>query len=531
MKYELNTTEPGTVFSHFWSTCVGAGRAFEGLRTEWQQQLEMTVADCGFRYIRFHGLLCDEMSLFHYDNGTVSYNYAYIDMLFDRLLQIGIRPFVEFGFMPRDLASGEATQFWWKGNITPPMDYTIWADMLAALAAHWIGRYGVEEVSSWYFEIWNEPNLRAFWTGTKSEYFHLYEVSVKALKSVCSSLRVGGPATSNFVPDDRFEGETEDYSKHRTHLVEDLQTLKWRGVWLQDFLEFCRNRKLPLDFISAHPYPTDFALDGQQTENGKGCMKGRSRHSGSVKDDILWIRQLLTGCGYPGLEIHLTEWSSSPTSRDCSHDYLPAAVYIVKSCIDCIGLTDSLSYWVFTDIFEEAGPGPEAFHGGFGLLTMQGIKKPSYLAYHFLNRLGHKLLQRSDYHAITKDASGKLTGIFYNYPLEMTSAVPIAGYPNHTAAEIIQSTGSAVSIHLNLTGLCPDTHFSLETLDVTHGNATTLWKEFGCPKNLTREQCCQLSAFTGKLKIQTFVSDHTGSLQLHLVLEPWNIVFLSETGC
>lgn len=145
--------------------------------------------------------------------------------------------------MPEDLASGRHTQFWWKGNVTPPKDYNLWAQMLSALVSHWLERYGEAEVSNWYFEIWNEPNLHAFWTGTKSQYFHLYEVSVKAIKAVCPSLRVGGPATSNFVPDERFDGETEDFDKHKTHLTDDLQTLDWKGVWMQDFLNFCSDRK------------------------------------------------------------------------------------------------------------------------------------------------------------------------------------------------------------------------------------------------------------------------------------------------
>lgn len=528
MKYELDVTKPGSSFKHFWSTCIGAGRAFEGLRTDWQEQLDLTASECGFRYIRFHGLLCDEMDFFHYKNGEVSYHYTYIDMLFDRLLQIGIRPFVEFGFMPEDLASGSDTQFWWKGNVTPPKDYSLWAAMLSALISHWLERYGEEEVTKWYFEIWNEPNLHAFWTGTKSEYFHLYEVSVKAIKSVCPTLRVGGPATSNFVPDDRFDGETEDFSRHKTHLVKDLQMLNWKGVWLRDFLDFCSGRHLSLDFISTHPYPTDFALDGQQTANHTHAMKGRSRYSGSTKDDLVWIRQLLYESDYPDIEVHLTEWSSSPTSRDYSHDYLPAATYIIKSNLDCIGLTDSLSYWVFTDIFEEAGPGPEAFHGGFGLLTMHGIKKPSYLAYRFLNHLGHELLQRTDCFAMTKDEEGKLRGIFYHYPEELLSTVPIAEYPDHKKAEDIQAIGSALTLQLELTGNRPHAVFLLETLDSNHGNAAALWKEFDYPKNLTRSQQQALLQYAESLEKKELHADSDGTLHLDLTIAPWSIHFLSE---
>ena len=90
-----------------------------------------------------------------------------------------------------------------------------------------------------YFEVWNEADLHAFWNGTKSQYFELYKVSAEAVKSVDPTLRVGGPATSNFVPDARFAGEVEDVSKHVTHMIEDLESLKWEGVWIDDFLKYC----------------------------------------------------------------------------------------------------------------------------------------------------------------------------------------------------------------------------------------------------------------------------------------------------
>lgn len=528
MEYTINATQNMGDFNHHWNTCIGAGRACEGLRANWQRQLKMAVSECGFRYIRFHGLLSDDMGICMVEDGEIFFNYSYVDMLFDELLKMEIHPFVEFGFMPELLASGKDTQFWWKGNITPPKSYSLWTDLLTGLISHWIERYGKTEVLKWYFEIWNEPNLRAFWTGTKSEYFKLYEVSAKTIKSISPDLRVGGPATSNFVPDDRFAAETEDFSKHKTHLVEDLQSLDWKGVWLEDFLKFCSDKKLPLDFLSTHPYPTDFAIDGQETSNNTNIMKGRSRQFNSTQKDLQWIQNLLSQSAYPKAEIHLTEWSSSPSSRDYSHDYLPAATYVIKSNIDCIGLADSLSYWVFTDIFEEIGPAPEAFHGGFGLITMQDIKKPTYHAYRFLNQLGNELIEKSKNFILTKNEYGKLKGIVYHYPDEMQTAIPIAEYPHHETAEKYQKMGSSLELGIMISGLTANSNFTLEMLDNKHGNATSLWKTMGYPKNLLPEQQKALSNYSDSLNIKSETSNKTGILKLHLVLEPWSIIFISE---
>src|SRR5476651_1258637 len=170
--------------------CVGAGRANEGLRADWQRQLQEVKKELGFRYIRFHGLLSDDMGVYREDKaGNAIYNWQYIDELYDFLLSIHVRPFVEFGFMPKALASGERTVFWWKANVSPPKDYDKWGALITALVQHWTERYGEAELKQWYFEVWNEPNLQYFWAGTQADYFHLYQATVGAVKSVSKNYR------------------------------------------------------------------------------------------------------------------------------------------------------------------------------------------------------------------------------------------------------------------------------------------------------------------------------------------------------
>ena len=103
-----------------------------------------------------------------------------------------MRPFVELSFMPTALASGAKTVFHYRGNVTPPRDYKQWSTLIRTLVAHWVGRYGVQEVSEWFFEVWNEPNLKAFWTGTQKDYFKLYRVTADAIKTVDSHSRSAG---------------------------------------------------------------------------------------------------------------------------------------------------------------------------------------------------------------------------------------------------------------------------------------------------------------------------------------------------
>ena len=508
--------------ARIWSKCVGAGRAAEGLREGWRKQLKRAVEECGFEYIRFHGLLHDDMCVYRVINGEEVYNFQYIDDVFDFLLSINIRPFVEFGFMPEDMAEGQKYQFWWKGNITPPKDMAKWETLIKKLMERWIARYGRAEVSNWYFEVWNEPNLHnAFWSGGKAKYFELYRATSLAVKSFGDEFRVGGPATSNFVPDERFDGDIEDTSKHMTHQIEDLDSVPWKPVWMAEFLAFCEENDLPLDFVSCHPYPTDFALDGH------GKSSGRSRGAHSTKTDIETLRKIIDATKYKGAPIHLTEWSSSPSSRDMSHDTSNEAAYIVMSNLECSGLAESLSYWTFSDVFEELGAGNKAFHGGFGMVNYQGIKKPSYHAYEFLNRLGDVEIERGDGYIVTRDSeSGKLIALLYNYDEKaMDGALPISN--TYEAAEELTSRGSEKCVEFELE--CrPGAKFSAEICDTNSGNVMKAYKELGYPTEPNFGELIVLKNVSERLRTEVLSADETGTMKLKRNLGPWAIELISE---
>ncbi|MGB8844182.1 MAG: glycosyl hydrolase family 39, partial [Terracidiphilus sp.] len=200
---DANATAPGKPLVHFWSKVVGAGRANEGLRATWQDELETAHRYDGFEYVRFHGIFHDDMFVYREDaQGRPIYNFQYIDDLFDRMLAKGVRPFVELSFSPSEMATVKDTAFWWKANGSPPSDYNKWAGLVRATVQHCVNRYGINEVRRWYFEVWNEPNLTGpFFRGTQQQYFDLYKITAQTIKTIDPQLRVGGPATSNFHMD------------------------------------------------------------------------------------------------------------------------------------------------------------------------------------------------------------------------------------------------------------------------------------------------------------------------------------------
>jgi xylan 1,4-beta-xylosidase len=341
--------------------CVGAGRANEGLRADWQEQLASVRRECGFRYVRFHGLLHDDMGVYREtSDGQAVYNWQYVDKLYDAILAAGVKPFVELGFMPAALASGTKTIFWWNGNITPPKSYEKWEALIEALARHLEERYGREEVKSWYFEVWNEANIEPFWTGTQADYFKLYAHAARAIKRVCPEYRGGGPATTG-------------------------------AAWVPEFLRFCADNQLPVDFVSTHSYNVDGYLD----EYGVQQLRLVADRD-VIGDDVLRVTREIAASPFPKVELHFTEWSASYSSRDPIHDHYFSAPFILSRLKRVAGAATSMSYWTFTDVFEEGGPGPTPFHGGFGLLNLQGLRKPAFYAYQFLNQLGETELENPD---------------------------------------------------------------------------------------------------------------------------------------
>jgi xylan 1,4-beta-xylosidase len=437
--------------------CVGAGRANEGLRADWQQQLAYVRKECGFKYIRMHGLLTDDMAVYKEDrNGNPEYNYMYVDVLFDFLQSIGIKPFVELGFMPWALASGSQTIFWWRGNVTPPKDYEKWGALIEDITRHFTERYGVDEVKTWYFEVWNEPNLSpGFWSGTQEEYFKLYEYAAKAVKKVNPAYRVGGPATAG-------------------------------AAWESEMIDFCSKNSVPLDFVSTHSYGVKQGYLDEYGNSGTILDKNPM----SVSGDVLQSRKEISVSSMPGLELHYTEWSASYTPADPIHDSYHEAAYVLQKIKQVGNAANSMSYWVFTDIFEEAGPRFTPFHGGFGMLNTHGINKPVFYAYKFMNQLGNIELSNSDSSSwVCKDAHGNIQALVWDF----SNTHPGDTVNNQVYYIRDLPSKSKGKLKINIAKV-PEGTYSFEIYKVGYrcNDAYSTYLSMGKPEQLTRQQVEQI---------------------------------------
>ncbi len=385
--------------SQMWRECIGAARAAEGLRADWQEHLKMVQDEIGFRSLRFHGIFTDEMGVYTEDKqGNPVYNWQYVDKLYDALLSMKIRPFVELGFMPKALASDLTKKvFWWEGNPSLPKDWQRWQDFITAFVTHLNERYGREEVAQWNFEVWNEPDLTAFLyvpkdQDRKAAYYNIYDKTVRAVKKANPGCQVGGPAVSH------------------------------KKDWITDLIAYCTTNETPLDFICYHNYGLDGSVGGLDPAGQKRYFINRNPLA-QVDQIISSGPFLIAKSARPNLPTHVTEWNTSWAKFDHVHDsYFNATQQIgqLREIEKSKGIA-SLSRWTFTDIFEEDGIPPSPFWGGFGLVNLQGIKKASFFAFKYLAELGATELVNADKQSwVTRDDKGGVQALFYDlaYPMK-----------------------------------------------------------------------------------------------------------------
>lgn len=420
--------------------CVGTGRMGLALQQEYQEQLAMAQAECRFKHIRGHGLFSDDMGIYQpyadaEGNERISYNFTYLDRVMDYYMANGLKPFLELGFMPEKMASGTQTIFYWKGNTTPPEDHQKWADMIKATLRHLADRYGEDEVSTWPCEVWNEPNLPGFWEhADEAKYHELYATSVKAVKEALPKMRVGGPAVcgGSTTPD-----------------------------WIRNFLTFCRDNALPVDFLTRHAYM------GETPERHGRYLYHTMRTVESIAEEMQGTRDIIDSFPeYAGMEMHITEFNTSYHPFCPIHDTNLNAAYIAGLLARLGDMCASYSYWTFGDVFEEQGVPPRPFHGGFGMIANGLIAKPTLWTFAFFNNLKGECVYRDEHAVIMKKADGSYEGVVWN---------------------LCREERSELSIDLALP-LPARAVLTTETVDEVVCNPLKCWHDMGEPASLTAAQ-------------------------------------------
>jgi xylan 1,4-beta-xylosidase len=449
-------------FPHFWEQMFGSGRAILSLRESYRNDLRQVKNATGFKYVRFHAILHDEVGVYDEDaSGNPIYNFSYVDQIYDGLRKDGVRPFVELSFMPRKLAAADTRQaFWYRPIVAPPKDYSRWGELIRQFAKHLVDRYGMDEVSQWYFEVWNEPNLD-FWAGDPREqtYYQLYGAAAEALKSVSPKLRVGGPATA-------------------------------QAAWVDRFIKVTSEYHVPVDFVSTHVYGNDRSQDVFGTNEVIPRTQMVCRAVAKVHDQI-------KSSARPDLPLIWSEFNASYKNEPEVTDAEFMGPWLADTIRQCDGLVDMMSYWTFSDVFEEQGVVKRPFYGGFGLLAEDGLPKPSFNAFKLLHRLGDTRIPADAKDAlITRRRNGSLAIAIWNLSLP-------------------EEKGDEKDITLQLTGLTGTPKATLELVDADHGSLREAYAAMGSPTYPTQAQIQSLRK-AAELAAPIPLTIHEGRIELHL---------------
>jgi xylan 1,4-beta-xylosidase len=464
-----------TPFPHFWEQMFGSGRAILSLRQSYRNDMRDVKAVTAFRYVRFHAILDDEVGVYREDSdGSVQYNFSYVDQIYDGLLDAGVRPVVELDFMPSQLSAkpdARYSDFWYGPNVDAPKDYDKWENLIQAFVRHLVDRYGMNEVSQWWFEVWNEPNIST-WRGTpkQSTYFELYDRAARAVKSVSPTLRVGGPATAY-------------------------------GAWISDLIAHTNQNKIPLDFISGHVYGGDNPkrVFGVGTSNTVSADDMVCAATGKMKDEILHSAN-------PRLPLLVTEFNAGFEEKQ-SYDSLYMGPFLAHTISQCDGLASMISYWTFSDVFEEQGPVREPFHGGYGLIAAGGIFKPSYVAFELLHRLGTTRLEEAEPDLlVTRRDDGTTVLAAWNLVDPGKS-----GMPKEMVLRFVHMRQLAKAEVLRL--------------NATHSDTLSAYRKMGSPQYPTRAQVRALRAIAG-LRSPEIVRIRNGKLRLEMLENELALIIL-----
>jgi xylan 1,4-beta-xylosidase len=444
----------------FFDLSVGSDYPGTLIRPDAQKQLKIAVDELGFRYARFHAIFHDVLGTVKQNpDGRLTYDWTGIDKLYDELLAKNIRPFVELGFTPQALKTSDNSIFCWKGNTSHPKP-AMWRDLIEAFVRHLEARYGREQVRSWYFEVWNEPNLDGFWEkADQPAYFALYDLTARTVRNVDPKLRVGGPATAG-------------------------------AAWIPEFLDHVAKSGAPIDFVTTHTYGVD---GGFLDEKGNADTK-LSPDPNSIIGDVRRVRAQIQASKFPNLPLYITEWSTSYTPRDPVHDSYISAPWILTKLRAAEGSLQGMSYWTYTDIFYESGPPPSPFHGGFGLVNIDGIRKPAWFAYKYLHALRGNAIPSADPETWAASDGKHIAAVIWDWvqPEQKLSDRPF--YTKVHPSTVVEPARVAFE-HLR-----PGRYrLTVRRTGFRHNDPQTAYLEMGSPVKLSSAQLARLQQLTRDL--------------------------------
>lgn len=450
-------TAASTPFRHTWEGVINVDQFRWLVRRDLQDQLATVQRELHATHVRAVGMFDDEMRVYSpsphafmgAEPASPRTNWQTVDYVFDSLLDRSLQPIFTTSFVPSAMASGPLTVFSTKAHTSPPKDWAEWENFVRDAVQHAVDRYSLAVVRQWPFEVWNEPNLKGwFWGGDQSDFHRLWATTYRAIKSVDAGLRVGGPSTG-------------------------------RAEWIEDLLDFGNQHGCSPDYLITHIYNNDSPADHPLAPFDPHAASRGSTSPTFAVDVMRNVRALLTRRGFKG-ELHWNEWGRSFHAVDHRREHPSEAAFIARLLAQASQDADVFAYWCISDIYDQVGYGREAFFGGYGLLNLQGLRKPAYHAFQLLSKLGQERVS----------VSGE--GLNASCNVIATKSGPdrahVLVYAGDDQADERQSLDLSVRLPV---GFVPQQLYRIDSLE---NNVLAQWRELGAPAYLSRAQTQELAA-------------------------------------
>ncbi len=498
----------GRELAHHWKNFIGVGRAKDLLYAPVQDMLREAQRELGFKFIRFHGIFSDDMLVCHRDKeGRLHFSFGMVDKALDFLLSVGLKPLVQFSFMPEALARDPRRSIFMNpAIISMPKQMEEWQSLVGSFLSHVRSRYGAAEIRSWLYSVWNEPDTSGemFGFARREDYFSLYRATRDTVKGFDGKLRFGSPSL--------FPATEDGYD------------------WIRDYLAFTRDKGCPPEFMDVHYYSDDF----QNIPHHNATFSTPARFNADPDHFRKFLDRLKTFVKQEkigDMPLYITEWNLTVSHRNLINDTVFKAAHLAKNFLENYDRTDAIGYWALTDFMDELFPAEGLFHGGMGLFTATGIKKPPYHAMNMLAKLGDELLSSGEGWFLSRREKGELVLLLYNYehcnPLLVDEGLGLGV----TSRDGVFTRQESLEVAISLDNLPGNVCKIKETvLNAEHGSCFDAWLRMGAQETDGEDTEYLRKASLPEKRVSR-AAVKSGSLEYSAVLAPQELRLVEFVCC
>lgn len=489
------------VLKKSWNKLINMGTATDLLRSDMQKHVLHLKEELHFEYVRFWDLYAPEM-LLDSSAGVDSFNFENLDRVLDFLTSNGLKPYIELRPKPKVLLEYRDKYRVRQDNGTFFDDPVQIERFMRRLIIHLLNRYHSDLVETWYFELWHaEPEEvwseanRAEEIMSSGQYVEIFTAVARVLRDYLPTVQIGGGGFSLRYGEDLFR--------------QLLQCWKEKG-------------ELP-DFVSIYCYP--------YTPDSISSDRNQSKNPDFARDTLTRVREILEEVEFPARELHVSEWSFSVSNRNVLNDHCMKGAYLVRNMIDCAELTDMMGYWVGSDLYGVYYDTTTVVNGGGGLLSKDGIPKPAYYAFYFMNRLGKYLRKKGENYIITDNGAGNWRIVCHN----LKTLNYQYGLYNENEVRLEEQNNLFIDLKkLRMRFDLPAKRngkylLRIYSVNQNHGSLQDEWRAMSQPEDLSRDDLKYLSRITTPRMVMLGCNAENGKMSFRLTLEPNEIVYVHAT--